>query len=294
LLWRSAWRRRGVYGATLARCLFSTQACASASVRVFWMLLTSGTATPSMTGRPWCAWAAAARRWACGPGARRLLDLGDQRHQVVAGQQAGADQQDRRRALQQCGAQRGQRALHQALQVGPVRLPRSAASARSTTFQSTRAAVACSRNAPSSSASKFTRCSGAGRVPGWPKRCSSSARPGGQGAGARSAPAGRLGAGCAAAVPRPRRRRPVRRRAVAGGPQGELGGVARKHRGGAGRLRAAQGRESVGAGTFAAVGSQLSGAPASSSRRSSSGRPGRGCGLGVAAAHAVLDFAQPG
>ena len=48
------------------------------------------------------------------------LDLGDQRHQVVAGQQAGADQQQRRRVLQQRAAQRGQRALHQAHQVGPV------------------------------------------------------------------------------------------------------------------------------------------------------------------------------
>jgi hypothetical protein len=38
-----------------ARCWFSTQACGKASAWVLLTLLTSGTATPSMTGRPWCA-----------------------------------------------------------------------------------------------------------------------------------------------------------------------------------------------------------------------------------------------
>ena len=49
-----AWLPAGlaVWGPVLARCLFSTHACGSAKARVLLMLLTRGTATPSMVGRP--------------------------------------------------------------------------------------------------------------------------------------------------------------------------------------------------------------------------------------------------
>ena len=49
-----------------------------------------------------------------------FLQLGDEVHQAVPGQQARAHQQDGLVAVQQGGAQGWQGALHQALQVGPV------------------------------------------------------------------------------------------------------------------------------------------------------------------------------
>jgi hypothetical protein len=101
--------------------LFSIQACGKARARVLWMLFTIGTATPSMTGKPWWLVGSSSHTLGVWPGAAGVLfQLGDQPHQVVPGQQAGADQQHRRRAVEQRSAQCWQGALHQALQVDPV------------------------------------------------------------------------------------------------------------------------------------------------------------------------------
>ncbi len=49
-----------------------------------------------------------------------LLDLRDQRHQVIPSKQASIHQEDRSAGLQQSDAQSGQRSPHESLQVDPV------------------------------------------------------------------------------------------------------------------------------------------------------------------------------